>query len=153
MAERRLKIDLVDVDALSDDVRRASMAAVANLVRKYARRRTPMSKGKALRKDGVTKRTKLRQSIGTRVSKDGKNAVVYAKAPHARIIHDGTKAHQLIAKGHHANIGGHWVTGPIMHPGQPGVPYLVQGAEDARSEVPAVLKGVAEKIALRKAAK
>lgn len=119
------------------------MKAVTNVVRKHARRLAPRGKGPAVNSKG-NKRKRLAQSIRTRILKKGMDGAVYATAPHAHLVHGGTKPHNMAAKGARVfKIGGHIIrTKSLHHPGAKAQPFLTDAAEQSRGEIATAIKGI-----------
>lgn len=142
---QRYSLKMVDPDKLNEDVRRVTMVEAAKIVQKKAKALAPRGGG-STRRPGKKSRKRLRNTINRYVSRDGRTVAVYARAPHAHLVHEGTKPHVIrFAHTTHLRIGGRVITmkagAVIRHPGARKNPFLVNAAEQSRGEVEAAIKG------------
>ena len=83
------------------------------------------ARGTALFKDNTQR---LRSSIVTSEGRGGMAGYVDAKAPYASFVNDGTRAHEIHAKGGGLlkfQVNGHWVsTRTVHHPGTKPRPFM-----------------------------
>jgi HK97 gp10 family phage protein len=129
--------DLVDPELIASDLLQATMRAATRVVAKAARSNAPKRSGA------------LRKSIRATVRQKGKNAAVAAKAPHAHLVHDGTKAHVIKAKnGKALKLGPFtYITGAVNHPGAKAQPFLMDAAEQSRGSVEAAIRNIIDQAA------
>ena len=97
---------------------------------------------------GRRHKSKLNKSIRYDVLDAGLTGRIKARAPHAHLVHDGTKAHRIPApkdplrrrKVFPLFAGGH----PEWHPGARPNPFLVRAAEETLPEMERVMREGAE---------
>ena len=138
----KVKVDLVDPNILTDEVRLPVLRAATKIVAKRARATAPRGHGPAVGKNGQA-RKRLYQTIRASVTQKGKRAAVATKAPHGWIVHHGTQPHIIgPKKGHALVIAGHIIGRKVRHPGAKGQPYLSDAAEQSRSDVAAAIRDI-----------
>ena len=95
---------------------------------------------------GATKN--LSKSLGARVERSGDRGIVYARARHAYLVHEGAAAHRIpkagkARKSKHLVIptaGGMVFRQSAQHPGTKGQPFLKDALEGSRAAVERVLR-------------
>lgn len=124
-------------DAVSRETLLAAMPGIIEVVVENAQKMTPVRSGR------------LRKSIKGAVTDGGQAGVVYTSAPHAHLVHEGVKAHHVVAKGHALVIpaGGHVLLRKgAWHPGTRGRPFLTDALRTSTEEVARLLRIDGERI-------
>lgn len=125
------KLEMPDILAMEPKMRKKVMRVAAKVARDAARSLTPVRSGK------------LKKALTYNVDRGGKQGKVKApkaKAPHAHLVHDGTKPHDIYAKTPESARAG-WryyrnsTETPVHHPGAKAQPFLVEAGEEARPEI------------------
>ena len=120
-----------DILALEPKMRKKVMRVAAKIARNEAREIVPVRSGR------------LKKALTYNVDRgglSGKVKAVKAKAPHAHLVHDGTKAHDIYAKtAESARAGWRYYRNstetPVRHPGAKAQTFLVEAGEQARPEI------------------
>lgn len=141
-------MDLVDPDEQTDNFRKKVVSAAANCVKRNVRRVVPRGGTRTDAAWVARGDYRLFRTIFSYVSPDARTAAVTAKSRHAHLVHEGTKPHEIAPRRvTHLAIGGtSLVTGPVQHPGAKAQPFLLWGAENAKSEIPAAMEIAREKV-------
>jgi hypothetical protein len=160
------RLDLVDPNQISADIRRATMKKIARIVAPHARAEAPVGERKppfkkvtapkrrlgSRLKTAITgiappapkarRRMRLKASIRTQVTNGGLEAAVAAVSRHAHLVIKGTKAHRIPRRGKHPlSINGQPVgRDAVSHPGTQPNDFLTRAAEMSRDEIAAALK-------------
>lgn len=125
------KLECPPLEELEPKIRRRIMRRAVRIAGQRARELVPDS--------GVAHKSKLRKSIRWDVLDAGMTGRVKAKAPHAHLVHDGTKPHTIPApkdplkrrKAFPLFAGGR----AMRHPGARPNPFLVRAAEETLPHV------------------
>ena len=126
------KGEIPDLDSLTPKVRRKVMRAGVRIVALKTRALIPDS--------GRAHKVKLKKSITYGTKAYGFTGYVRSKAPHAHLVHDGVKPHDIKPKRKQAlNLGGA-VRKTVHHPGYAGNPFLTDAAEQTKSDMAAMMK-------------
>jgi len=140
---RRYRLDKLEMPALEDlapKARRKVMRQGVKIIAIKARELAPDS--------GVRHKNKLKRSIRYQVLQGGLQGVVSSKAPHAHLVHNGTRAHEVPAPKDPAKFRAVWWFHPggrpAKHPGSRPNPFFVDAAEQTRDEVERALKEATE---------
>jgi len=135
------KLEMPDIEALAPKMRRKCMYEAVKVVALVARTLAPQSgrKGKG----------RLSKSISYKTLDAGLRGSVYSKAPHAHLVHDGTKAHDIPARAGKMlmfkGASGDLIrTKVAKHPGARAQPFFIQARDDTRDEVEQVMKQTME---------
>lgn len=137
------KLELPDLEALEPIARRAAFRAGVKVVALWLRANVPDS--------GVKHKGKLNKSIRYNVQAGGLTAKVKATAPHAHLVHEGTKGPRKVTLNARRqepakalNIPGvgfrHSATAGRM----PANPFLLKAAEETREDMEQVIKEAVE---------
>ncbi len=129
-------LDWPDNDAHSREVLRLAMWDMVQIVYAEAEERAPV---------GQTGR--LKKSLGARVERSGDRGIVYARARHAYLVHEGAAAHRIPKAGkprksRHLAIpsaGGMIFRQSARHPGTTGQPFLKDAIEQSKAALEAAL--------------
>jgi hypothetical protein len=131
------RVDLPNAQAVSRETLRALMPQMVEVLKAEALERTPIGKTRNLVK-----------SIFGRVERDGMQGAVGSKAPHAHLVHEGTRAHPVPLYGARAlsiPSGGHVVyRGSAEHPGSRANPWLKQSLESSGDALAGMLRHAGE---------
>jgi HK97 gp10 family phage protein len=123
------KLEMPDILAMEPKGRKKVMRRGLKVARNAARALAPVRSGR------------LKSSLTYTVGRGGVTGKVRAtKAPHAHLVHDGTKPHTIHATTKEAARSGwriyHGSTRTaVKHPGARGNPFLVEAAERSRQEI------------------
>ncbi len=134
------RLECPELEQLEPAMRRRIMRQAVRVAALAARQEAPDS--------GTGHKRKLNKSIRYDVLQAGLTGRVRATAPHAHLVHDGTKPHLIPApkdplkrrKMFPLYAGGR----PVRHPGARANPFLVRAAEEALPEVLRVMREAAE---------
>jgi hypothetical protein len=143
-----VKLNLVDTDKLTDDIRFPVLRKATAIVAKRARALAPRGSGSHIIASGKKKgqtRKPLAQTIRANVPKRGKGnvAAVATKAYHGWIVIHGTKPHTIgPRKGRSLVIAGHIIGSKVRHPGAKGQDYLTPAAEQSAADVAAAIRNI-----------
>lgn len=136
------QVQLPQSDAVSAAAAKAAMPHIVRVVAEEAARRAPV---------GRTKR--LKDSIEGKVDQGGRRGVVAATAPHAHLVHEGTKAHATALKRRSkARALAIPVRGRLVfrhsaeHPGSKRQPFLTEAVTHSRGQIERVLRQHGEQI-------
>lgn len=129
-------LDWPDNDAHSREVLRLAMWDMVQVVYAEAEERAP-----------VGQTGNLKKSLGARVERRGEQGIIYARARHAYLVHEGAAAHRIPRAGKPRKSrflaiptsGGMIYRGTAMHPGTRGQPFLKEAMEQSKAELEAVL--------------
>jgi hypothetical protein len=129
-------LDWPDNETHSREVLRAAMWDMVQVVYAEAEDRAPVGQTKNLKK-----------SLGARVEKQGERGIIYARARHAYLVHEGAAAHAIPKAGKARKSrflaiptsGGLVYRGSAQHPGTKGQPFLREAMEDSRRDLERVL--------------
>ena len=136
------KLEMPDILSMEPKLRAKVMRAAVKIARNAARELVPERTGKL--------KKALTYSVG-RGGVTGKVKAPKAKAPHAHLVHDGTKPHEIHAKSKESARSG-WkfyhgsTTSPVKHPGAHGTPYLVESGVKARPEIEEAMRQKAKEV-------
>jgi HK97 gp10 family phage protein len=119
------KLEVPELEELAPKTRRKVMRPAARVVALRAREIAPDS--------GRSHKRKLNKSIRYQTQRAGLEGVVAAKAPHAHLVHNGTKPHDIAIPRENPHTIAH-------HPGAKAQPFLIDAAEQTRDEVERVLR-------------
>ena len=136
------RLEMPDIEAMEPKLRSKVMRQAVRVVALRARQIVPVRSGK------------LKKSLSYGVLKGGLTGKVNARAkyaPHAHLVHDGTRPHDIRAKTPEAAQSAwrfyHGSTATVLHhPGARANPFLLKAAEDTRGEVEAKMREVAEQV-------
>jgi len=134
------RMELPDLEAIPNTVRRKAMRQAVKPVAQRARKEAPVG---PRRGPG-----KLAKTIRYSVRKGGRVGVVKAMARHAHLVHDGTKPHEIRSR--HGKmmamrIGGRMVMArAVHHPGARANPFMTRALERSLPEVEAALRAAGE---------
>lgn len=137
------KLEMPDLEALEPIARRAAFREGIKVIALWLRANVPDS--------GVKHKRKLNKSIKYNVQAGGLTAKVKATAPHAHLVHEGTKEPRKVTLNARRqepakalNIPGvgfrHSATAGRM----PANPFLLKAADETRDEMNKVLKEAVE---------
>jgi len=136
------KLEMPDILAMEPKLRARVMRQGVKIIAIEARENAPVRSGK------------LKKAITYSVSRGGVEGKVKAtktKAPHAHLVHDGTKGHIIKAKtSESARRGWRFYRGSVhkelWHPGAKPNPFLLDAAEETRAEVERVMAKTAQDV-------
>jgi HK97 gp10 family phage protein len=130
------KLEMPDILSLAPEIRKKVLREGAKVIAVEARRTAPDS--------GRNHKLKLNKSIGYRARRNGLEMAVVVKAPHAHLVHDGTRAHPIAPKTLESARRGyrfyHGSMNPLQHPGARSQPFLTDAGESKRPEVEQVMR-------------
>jgi HK97 gp10 family phage protein len=130
------KLEMPDILSLAPEIRKKVLAKGAQVIAVEARKTAPDS--------GHTHKNKLNKSITFRARNNGLEMAVVVKAPHAHLVHDGTRAHDIKPKTLESARRGYRFYGGSMngvsHPGARSQPFLTDAGESQRPEVEKVMR-------------
>ena len=117
-----------------------AMLDMVQVVYEEAEERVPKGRGRGSSKSLLSK-------LGTRLEQRGERGIIWDKARHAVIVHEGTKAHPIPKAGRtrrskHLAIptaGGVIFRQSAMHPGTKGRPFLTDALRESRTELSRIL--------------
>jgi len=138
------RLEMPDLEAIEKIARRKVMYNAAKIVALRVREIVPVS--------NRNHKGKLVKSIRYRAFASGLKSQVAAKAPHAHLVHDGTKAHQIFAHTPESAQDG-WriyhgsVSSPANHPGAKAQPFLLDARDQTRNDVEEQMRKDMEEIA------
>lgn len=129
------KLDMENPTKIEREVVRRVMPRVTDLIAGKARQLAPKRTGKLMR------------SIVTKMQQGGEVGIVAAKAPHAHLIHEGVKPHEVTLEKKKAmkfvSDGKVFIRKLVKH--HPGIvhptPFLTDAADQSKGDVDAILKG------------
>jgi HK97 gp10 family phage protein len=134
------KLEMPELEEILPRARRKIMRAGVKIIALKVRQIAPDS--------GVAHKGKLRKTITYQVLQGGLQGVVAAKAPHAHLVHNGTKAHEVPAPKDPAKFRAvyrfHPGGRPAQHPGSRPQPFMTDAAEQTRGEVERAMKQATE---------
>lgn len=123
------KFEMPDILAMEPKLRSKVMRVAVKIARNVARTLVPVRTGR------------LKKALTYSVGRGGVTGKVRApKAPHAHLVHDGTKPHTIHATSKEAARAG-WriyhgsIHTAVKHPGMRGNPFLVDAGEQSRPEI------------------
>lgn len=133
------ELEVPPLDRIVEPVRKWAMRESVKLVAKDARKLAPVGRG--------TGKKKLRRTIRYSVRKRGLEGPVRATAPHAHLVHDGTKAHWIRSREGRVMVfgvaGRIVLTRAVRHPGAKAQPFLERALERNTSEIGRILAAAA----------
>jgi hypothetical protein len=139
-AYRLDKFEMPDILAMEPKLRSKVMRAAVKIARDAARLLAPVRSGK------------LKKALTYSVGRGGVTGKVKApKAPHAHLVHDGTKAHTIQATTKESARAG-WqlyhgsIHTVVRHPGAHGNPFLVDAGVESRPEIERAMVARAEEV-------
>lgn len=140
------KLEMPDLLKLAPEIRKKVLAPGARVIAVEARRTAPDS--------GYSHKLKLNKSISYRADRAGTSMKVLVRAPHAHLVHDGTKAHLIPNPADKEYLAKRlrmmpYFPGilPLHHPGiRKAHPFLVEAGESKRPEVERILKQKAAEV-------
>jgi len=143
MANKRYRLDRLEMPELLDiepKIRAKALRQGARVAALEVRRIVPDS--------GRTHAHKLKKSIKYSVVSRATKVKIKSTAPHAHLVHDGTKPHTIQASSKEkARAGWRWYRGStrrkVRHPGARAFPFLVEAADNVRPEMIRVTTEVA----------
>ena len=129
-------LDWPDNDAHSREVLRLAMWDMVQIVYAEAEERAP-----------VGQTGKLKKSLGARVERSGDRGIIYARARHAYLVHEGAAAHRIPKAGKARksrflaipSAGGLIYRGSAEHPGTKGRPFLREAITESKAALEAAL--------------
>jgi hypothetical protein len=134
-----VRVDLPDMDKLSDGLRLRVMGQAVDIVKKHTHELVP-----------VGKTHNLANSIRGGVGQRGAVGVVKAGASHAWLVTHGTSAHSLKPVKAHAlaiQSAGHVVMrATAEHPGSKPNPFLIKALQESAGELDAILGSKGEQL-------
>jgi HK97 gp10 family phage protein len=135
------KMEMPDILKLAPETRKKVLRQGARIIALEARRTAPDS--------GKKHENKLNKTIGYRARRNGLEMAVVVMAPHAHLVHDGTRAHAIAPKTLESARRGfrfyHGSMNPLQHPGARSQPFLTDAGETKRAEVEeALIQGAME---------
>ena len=119
------KLEIPELEAMAPKVRRRVMRPAARVVALKVRAIAPDS--------GRRHKSKLNKTIRYQTRRAGLEGVVAAKAPHAHLVHNGTRPHDIPIPRENPHTIAH-------HPGARAQPFLLDAARQTRGEVEQVLR-------------
>lgn len=119
------RLEIPELEEMTPKIRRRVMRPAARVVALKVRAIAPDS--------GRRHKSKLNKTIRYQVRRGGLEGVVAAKAPHAHLVHNGTKPHDIPIP----RVNPHTIA---HHPGARANPFLIKAAELTRDEVEQVLR-------------
>lgn len=125
---RKFRLDRLEMPALEElmpKIRRKVMRQAARVVALKVREIAPDS--------GVWHKRKLNKSIRYQTLSGGLQSEIVAKAPHAHLVHNGTRPHDIPIPRKDPRV-------MLHHPGARANPFLLNAAEQTRNEVEDVLR-------------
>lgn len=131
------RLEMPDLLAIEVKARRKIMYQAAKVVALRARQIAPDS--------GKKHKRKLSKTISYRTLASGVKAAIAAKAPHAHLVHDGTKAHGISARTPET-ARANWrfyrnsTETVVNHPGAIAQPFLTNAWDETRSKVEQVMR-------------
>ena len=142
------KLEMPDILAMEPKLRKKVMRVAAKIARDEAKTLVPVRSGR------------LKKALTYNVDRgglSGKVKATKAKAPHAHLVHDGTKPHQIHAKTKESARAGwklyHGSTRTaVKHPGSRPNPFLVDAAEQSRHEILQAMEAKAKEVLAETAA-
>ncbi|MDD5059301.1 MAG: hypothetical protein PHQ60_15700 [Sideroxydans sp.] len=133
---RLFTLDWPEAEAASKDLLRLAMVDMVQVVYAEAEERVPRGRGRSSSKSLISK-------LGTRLEKGGEVGVVWDKARHAYLVHEGASPHAIPKAGRprrakHLAIPSS--AGPLFrqsarHPGTKGQPFLRDALKESRQEL------------------
>ena len=134
------RLEMPDIEGMEPKLRAKVMRQAVKIVAVRSREIVPVRSGK------------LKKSISYGVAQRGLQGKVKARkkyAPHAHLVHDGTRAHTIAPRTPEAARRA-WMIypggRPVQHPGARANPFFVQAAEEKRGEVEARMRQVANEV-------
>ena len=131
------KLEMPDLLAIEPKARRKIMYEAAKIIALKVRQIAPDS--------GIRHKGKLNKTISYRALAGGVKSQVSAKAPHAHLVHDGTKAHGISAKTPES-ARANWrfyrnsTETVVQHPGARAQPFLIDARDQTQAEVEQVMR-------------
>lgn len=137
------KLELPELEALEPVARRAAFREGIKVVALWLRANVPDS--------GVAHKSKLRKSIRYNVQSGGLIAKVKATAPHAHLVHEGTKGPRKVTLNKRRSEPAKALTIPgvgfrhsAMAGRMPANPFLLRAADETRDEMEGVIRKAVE---------
>lgn len=133
---RLFAVDWPEGEGASKELLRLAMVDMVQVVYAEAEERVPKGRGRSSPKSLLSK-------LGTRLEKGGEVGVIWDKAKHAYIVHEGTKAHRIPhatkpRRKKHLVImrgGSPLFRQSASHPGTKGQPFLRDALKESRQEL------------------
>jgi len=119
------RLEIPELEEMTPKIRRRVMRPAARVVALKVREIAPDS--------GRRHKSKLNKTIRYQVRRGGLEGVVAAKAPHAHLVHNGTRPHDIPIPRENPHTIAH-------HPGARAQPFLLDAARQTRGEVEQVLR-------------
>jgi len=119
------RLEIPELEEMTPKIRRRVMRPAARVVALKVRAIAPDS--------GRRHKSKLNKTIRYQVRRGGLEGVVAAKAPHAHLVHNGTRPHDIPIPRENPHTIAH-------HPGARAQPFLLDAARQTRGEVEQVLR-------------
>jgi len=132
---RRYEIDrleMPELEAMGKLARRKVLYNAAKIIALRVRIIAPDS--------GKSHKGKLKKTITYRAFANGLKSQVASKAPHAHLVHDGTKRHNIFAHSRET-AQDNWrlyhgsTRSAVHHPGSKAQPFLIEARDQTRDEV------------------
>ena len=126
------RLEMPELEAIEKVARRKVMYNAAKIIALRVRKIAPDSNRRH--------KGKLKRTIRYRAYANGLKSKVASKAPHAHLVHDGTKAHNIFAKTPET-AKANWrlyhgsTRSPVHHPGSKAQPFLLDARDQTREEV------------------
>jgi len=136
------KLEMPDLEALEPIARRAAFREGVKVVALWLRANVPDS--------GVKHKGKLNKSIRYNVQADGLTAKIKATAPHAHLVHEGTKGPRKVTLNTRSsepkalNIPGIGFRHSAVAGRMPANPFLLKAAEDTRDAMESIMRAAAD---------
>jgi len=143
MPRKRYRLDRLEMPELLDiepKIRAKALRQGARVVALKVREIVPVS--------NRNHKGKLKKSIGYSVTGHATKVKIKSTAPHAHLVHDGTKPHEIRARAKEtARSGWRFYHGSmrraVKHPGARAFPFFVEAAEQVRPEMETMITKVA----------
>jgi len=137
------KLEMPDLEAMAPAIRKVVMREALKYMVTYLRAHVPDS--------GVKHKGKLNKSIRYNVQADGLTAKIKATAPHAHLVHEGTKGPRKVALNTRRSEPAKALSIPgvgFRHSAtagrMPANPFLLKAAEETREDMEQVIKEAVE---------
>jgi HK97 gp10 family phage protein len=125
------RLEIPNLEGIPERLRKKTIYQGVKVVAKKARTLAPRS--------GAKRKGRLHKSITYTVRKHGTEGVVKAKAPHAHLVHDGTKPHVIRARPGKVLVfraGSRMVVRrAVQHPGAKAQPFLTDALDQTWPEM------------------
>lgn len=136
MSPVRVVGKIPDLSNVPRDISRKALRESVNILRKYARQEAPKRTGR------------LRSQMRTSVSPGKSEGRVRAAAPHAHLVHEGTRAHwipKLGSRKRGVRVGGRWFR-HVRHPGARKNPFMTRALGRGQPEVDRIMDSIGDAV-------